>query len=182
MIAYLGLGSNLGDRLEALHHAIESLQSSPDISVMRVASVYETAPWGKSDQPNFLNTCVELETHLCARVFLERCHEIEKAFGRTRRTKLEPRTLDIDVLLLGEQTVDYGDVTIPHPRLHERRFVLVPLAELAPHAVHPVLHKTIGELLEACIDPLAVSRIDEVSLAHVSAASPFLTAEPITFI
>jgi 2-amino-4-hydroxy-6-hydroxymethyldihydropteridine diphosphokinase len=134
MRAFVGLGSNLGDREETLRRAIEELRRLPDTAVRAVSSFRDTAPVGYVDQPRFLNAAAALETGLTARALLGALLELERAFGRDRTSGPPngPRTLDLDLLLYGDQTIDEPLLTVPHPRLHERRFVLEPLAELDP--------------------------------------------------
>jgi 2-amino-4-hydroxy-6-hydroxymethyldihydropteridine diphosphokinase len=129
--AFLAMGSNLGDREAQLAAAVRSLDD-----VVAVSPVYETAPVGGPDEQGpYLNAVVELATGRSPRQLLERCHELEAAAGRVRLERWGPRTLDVDVLLVGEQTVADADLVVPHPRMWERRFVLAPLAELAPDLV-----------------------------------------------
>jgi 2-amino-4-hydroxy-6-hydroxymethyldihydropteridine diphosphokinase len=132
--AFVGLGSNLGDRESTLRAAIGRLRTVPNVEVRAVSSFRDTAPVGYVDQPRFLNAVVELETSLSARALLGVLLELERAFGRDRTTAppMGPRTLDLDLLLYGESTIDEPLLQVPHPRLHERRFVLEPLAELDP--------------------------------------------------
>jgi 2-amino-4-hydroxy-6-hydroxymethyldihydropteridine diphosphokinase len=144
--AYLGLGSNLGDREANLRRAIELLADA-DLEVRKQSSLWETAPRDMLDQPWFLNQVIEVETRLFAPVLLGRCMRVEKDMGRTRRVAKGPRTIDIDILLYGTIPLTAPGLEIPHPRLHERRFVLEPLAEIAPELRHPVLKKTMTELL-----------------------------------
>jgi 2-amino-4-hydroxy-6-hydroxymethyldihydropteridine diphosphokinase len=132
--AFVGLGSNLGEREVTLRAAVKRLRALPDTEVSRVSSFRDTEPVGNLDQPRFLNGAVELETGLSARALLGALLELERAFGRDRSAgpALGPRTLDLDLLLYGDQTFDEPLLTVPHPRLHERRFVLEPLVELDP--------------------------------------------------
>jgi 2-amino-4-hydroxy-6-hydroxymethyldihydropteridine diphosphokinase len=130
--AYLGLGSNLGDRLGTLRAAIERLRADPAIRVGRISSVYETAPVGVVTQPHFLNLVVELATAHAPRALLAATSAIETALGRERRERWGPRTLDIDVLWYDGAHSEDPVLTLPHPRMSERSFVLTPLAELAP--------------------------------------------------
>jgi len=130
----VGLGSNLGEREVTLRAAVKRLRGLPDAEVLKVSSFRDTDPVGYLDQPRFLNGVVELETGLTARALLGALLELERAFGRDRNAgpPMGPRTLDLDLLLYGDQTIDEPLLTVPHPRLHERRFVLEPLAELDP--------------------------------------------------
>jgi 2-amino-4-hydroxy-6-hydroxymethyldihydropteridine diphosphokinase len=130
----VGLGSNLGEREVTLRAAVKRLRALPETEVSRVSSYRDTEPVGYVDQPRFLNGAVELQTGLSARALLGALLELERAFGRDRSAgpSMGPRTLDLDLLLYGDQTIDEPLLTVPHPRLHERRFVLEPLAELDP--------------------------------------------------
>ena len=127
--AYLGLGANLGDRLGTLRRAVELLGATDGISVMQSSNVYETAPVGPP-QPDFLNAVVRVETDLEPHALLEACQSIERALGRERHERWGPRTIDIDVLAYDHLEIDEPDLEVPHPRMHERAFVLVPLGEL----------------------------------------------------
>jgi 2-amino-4-hydroxy-6-hydroxymethyldihydropteridine diphosphokinase len=129
--AYLGVGSNLGDRLAHLQGAVDGLAATPEITVVAVSGVYETEPVGP-DQPDYLNAVVALETALDARALLHVAQRLEDEAHRVRRERWGPRTLDVDVLLVGDDRVDEPDLEVPHPRLQERAFVRVPLADVAP--------------------------------------------------
>ena len=144
--AYLGLGSNVGDREMALLSAVRLLEK-PDLRVTRVSSLYETEPMYVTGQPRFLNQVAEIETSLMPMQLLSRVLGVERELGRTRTLAKGPRTIDIDVLLYGRFVVESPRLVVPHPGLHERRFVLEPLAELNPELRHPVLKKTVRELL-----------------------------------
>jgi 2-amino-4-hydroxy-6-hydroxymethyldihydropteridine diphosphokinase len=132
--AFVGLGSNLGDREGTLRAAVGRLRHLPETKVLRVSTLRNTDPVGYVDQPRFLNGAIELETALSARLLLGRLLELERTFGRDRAAAPAhgPRTLDLDLLLYGQEVIDEPGLEIPHPRLHERRFVLEPLAELDP--------------------------------------------------
>jgi 2-amino-4-hydroxy-6-hydroxymethyldihydropteridine diphosphokinase len=136
--AYVGLGSNLGDRERTLREAVSALAAEEGIVVAAVSRLRETEPVGVGAQPCFLNGVVALDTTLSARALLERLLAVERRFGRVRVAgERAPRTLDLDLLLYGDETIDEPGLVVPHPRLHERRFVLEPLAELAPRLSVP---------------------------------------------
>ena len=145
---YLGLGSNVGDRQGNLREAIAQLDAAA-VRVLRVSSTYETEPVDYAEQRWFLNLVVEAETELFPMQLLTRIGKIERALGRVRTLKNGPRTIDIDILLYGKAVVRSTTLEIPHPRMSERRFVLGPLAELAPDVRHPVTHKTAKQMLDA---------------------------------
>ena len=132
MRAFLGLGSNIGDRRETLRAAVAAI---PDL--VAVSPVYETEPVGGPEQDSFYNIVVELETERTPRELLEVCRELEAAAGRVRKIRWGPRTLDVDVLLVGDLTVAEDDLTVPHPRMHQRNFVMVPLLDLYPEVEVP---------------------------------------------
>lgn len=133
--AHLALGSNLGDRLAFLRGAVAALRATEDITVAAVSGVYRTAPVGGPEQGAYLNAVVALETDLSAAQLLALAHRIEDEAGRVRDVRWGPRTLDVDVLLVGDERVDTPELTVPHPRLAERGFVLAPLADVAPELV-----------------------------------------------
>jgi len=157
--AYLLIGGNLGNRKENLHEAIALINKECG-TLTRSSSIYETEAWGKTDQPSFLNQALEITTPLNARQLLRKILKIEKAMGRVRKEKLGPRIIDIDILLFENEIHDLRFLKIPHPEMQNRRFVLVPLAEINPEFQHPVLKKTVKELLEECPDNLKVSKVD----------------------
>lgn len=146
---FIALGSNLGDREQNLRDSLEHLAATPGVEVARVSSSLENpAVGGPEDSPAFLNAAAELRTTLDAGPLLARLLEIEREMGRTRRDKWEPRIIDLDLLLYGEEIHSSDHLMVPHPLMHERRFVLEPLAEIAPEVVHPTLQMTIAGLLE----------------------------------
>jgi 2-amino-4-hydroxy-6-hydroxymethyldihydropteridine diphosphokinase len=145
---YLSLGSNMGDRDGNLRAAIERLEA-PDLHVLRVSPVYETEPMELTAQRWFLNLAVEAETTLFPKMLLTRVGRIERDLGRVRTVAKGPRTIDIDILFYGSSVVETERLKIPHPSIAERRFVLAPLADLAPYLRHPVTHKTVREMLDA---------------------------------
>jgi 2-amino-4-hydroxy-6-hydroxymethyldihydropteridine diphosphokinase len=157
--AFVGLGSNLGDRLGFLRTAARRLGLAPGVRVTGWSAVYATAPWGPvADQPEFLNAALELRTTLRPRPLLRRLAGIEAALGRVRTVAQGPRTLDLDLLLYEGEVVDTAELTVPHPRLHLRAFVLVPLCDLAPDLRHPVLGATLTDL-RAALDPTGVRQV-----------------------
>lgn len=158
-IAYIGLGSNLGDKKANCRKAIEILAES--CRVVRTSALYCTEPIGNTDQDDFVNAVVEIETGLSPEALLDQCRSIEEELGRVRTVRWGPRTIDVDILLVGSVMIETPELTIPHPLLHTRRFVLVPLCEIAPQAFHPKLQKTANDLLRALPDDQRVLRCDE---------------------
>lgn len=146
-LAFIGIGSNQGDRGENLRRAMERLGGLEDTKVLRASSIYRTEPVGRTDQPEFLNMAAELETSLAPGELMKTLLEIEKGLGRTREERWGPRTVDLDILYYGNQVVKGPDLEIPHPRAHQRAFVLEPLSELAPELVDPISGKTVREML-----------------------------------
>ncbi|HEY9088231.1 MAG TPA: 2-amino-4-hydroxy-6-hydroxymethyldihydropteridine diphosphokinase, partial [Anaerolineaceae bacterium] len=143
-IVYLALGSNMGDRQQNLALALAAL--SPAVTVLRASPIYETPPWGYADQPTFLNQVVQAETSLPPLDLLAYLKELERTLGRKPSFQNGPRQIDIDILLYGAEVLNLPQLVIPHPRMHERGFVLVPLADLAPDLIHPVLGRSIRDL------------------------------------
>ncbi len=145
---FIGFGSNVGDSGEICRQAVEALGRRPGITVRNVSSLYRTEPVGLTEQDWFVNGVAHCETDLEPEELLRGILDIEKRFGRVRRERWGPRTLDLDILIHGERLLDEPWLTIPHPLLHERRFVLVPLAEIAPGLIHPRLGIAISDLLD----------------------------------
>lgn len=148
---YLLLGANLGDRIQTLHRAIDLIEERVG-PVIRQSSLYETAPWGVTNQPAYLNQVLMVETTLEPEAVLNQTQAIEQELGRVRLEKWGARVIDIDILYYDQLIRQTDRLTIPHPYLHQRRFTLVPLAEIAPDFVHSVLQKTTLELLADCED------------------------------
>ena len=146
--AFIGVGSNLGDRKKTIENAKTMLNQSVQIRFVRSAPLYETEPIGGLPQGLYLNTVWEIETSLRAKQLLEVLLQIESQLGRNRKEKNEPRIIDLDLLLFGDEIIEKAGLTIPHPRLHERWFVLKPLWDLRADFVHPVFKKSICELLD----------------------------------
>lgn len=148
--AFIGLGSNLGDRKAHLLTALSLLTETDGVRVERTSEFMENpAVGGPDDAPAFLNAVAQVQTTLGPHLLLQRLMEIEQALGRERRLKWEPRVIDLDILLYGDQIISSDDLVIPHPLMHERRFALQPLAEIAPSATHPVLQMTAKGLLDS---------------------------------
>ncbi|MFC5602193.1 2-amino-4-hydroxy-6-hydroxymethyldihydropteridine diphosphokinase [Sporosarcina koreensis] len=136
--AYISIGSNIGDRLEHLTEAVRALHTHERIEVAKVSSIYETAPVGYTDQEDFLNLAVSVETSLDPYTLLAACQQIENGLGRVRDIRWGPRTVDLDILLYNNDNIEAENLIVPHPRMGERAFVLVPLLEIAPAIGHPV--------------------------------------------
>ncbi|MBC7656428.1 MAG: 2-amino-4-hydroxy-6-hydroxymethyldihydropteridine diphosphokinase [Frankiaceae bacterium] len=158
--AFVGMGGNIGDVANTLMEAIWALEALPQTSVRSQSDLYRSPPWGRTDQAEFINAVVELQTRLAPSILLDRLIEIEERFGRVRNAdeRWGPRTLDLDLLLYGDQTIQVPGLCIPHPHLHERGFVLVPLAQIAPNLDVPGQGR-VADLL-ADIDASAITLID----------------------
>jgi 2-amino-4-hydroxy-6-hydroxymethyldihydropteridine diphosphokinase len=157
-ISYVLLGSNLGDRQQNFEQArkLISLQAG---NITRQSAVYQTLAWGNTDQPAYLNQVLEIQTELSPQMLLQKINEIEKEMGRERRVRWEPRLIDIDILYFNSLVIETESLTIPHPQIAFRRFTLVPLAEIAPDYLHPVLQQTNLQLLQNCPDTLEVRKV-----------------------
>lgn len=147
MRAYVGLGSNLGDREAMIRLAIDDLARLPETTLAKASSLYDTEPVGEVDQPNFLNAVAALDTALTARQLLWNLQLVEKRLGRVRAQKWGPRTIDLDLLLYGSLILEEPDLKVPHPELTRRSFVLVPLVEIEPTLVHPATLEPLVQLL-----------------------------------
>jgi len=158
---YVSLGSNLGDRLQYLKGAIGRIEEAEKISIKKLSAVYETQPVGYENQGWFLNLVLEVETSLDPLSLLDHLLSIEDQLGRKREEKWGPRSIDVDILLYNNQVVDSERLTIPHPRMHKRKFVLILLAQIAPQLLHPLLKKSMSELIENCEDKSVVKLYSE---------------------
>lgn len=147
-IVYLALGSNLGNREENLKQAIASLP--PQMTVKAKSHVYETPPWGYEDQPRFLNQVVNAQTYLQPELLLKHIKRLEVALGRKATFRNGPREIDIDILLYDDMVLNTPLLTLPHPHMHERGFVLLPMMDIAPDLVHPLTGKSVREMLISC--------------------------------
>lgn len=156
--AYLLIGGNIGDRLSYLKKAIWLIKEQCG-NVIITSSIYETAAWGKTDQAAFLNQVLLIETDLKPASLLETILKIESSLDRKRTEKYDPRTIDIDILYYEGEVIETDQLTIPHPKISERRFVLTPLTEIEPELIDPVHEKTIQKLLDECQDTLEVKRL-----------------------
>ena len=155
---YLLLGSNMGNSIELLSTAIEQIEKKIGTLSLR-SDLYATAAWGNASQPDFLNQVIKVATNLEAAKTLEKILSIEKKMGRIRTIKNAPRIIDIDILFFNNEIINRSDLIVPHPEIQNRRFVLIPINEIAPQMIHPVLNKTIEQLLLQCPDQLAVKKI-----------------------
>lgn len=155
---FLLLGSNLGDRPQVLASAREAIATQAGY-IVRQSAIYETEPWGITDQPAFLNQVLEITTSLLPEDLLRIILNIEHDLGRVRYERWGARVIDIDMLYFGQTVLDSARLTLPHPRIQDRRFVLAPLAEIAPDFLHPLLQKTSSDLLQDCPDISAVYKI-----------------------
>ena len=157
-VVYLALGSNLGDRLANLHAAQEALP--PAVRVLAASPIYETPPWGYADQPAFLNQALKVETDLEPQDLLKTLKSLELRLGRTPGPRYGPRQIDLDILFYDDLVFEASDLTIPHPRIEERAFVLMPLADLAPDLRHPVSGLTVREMLQR-VDRRGIQRFEQ---------------------
>lgn len=159
---YLLLGSNLGDRKSYLDQAVSAIAFKIG-RVQATSQIYETASWGKTDLPSYLNQVVKVDTHFSAEQVLNICQEIERVAGRTRLEKWESRTLDVDILLYDDKIIQTENLTVPHPHMASRRFVLQPLEEIAKAYIHPITLQSIVQMLESCEDtlPVKVYQVEE---------------------
>ncbi len=162
--AYLLLGSNVGDRIGYLRKSVDSLSAFSQHRDIGLSSIYETEPVGYTDQPKFLNVAAVVPTSIEARELLIGLKNIESRVGRVPRKRWREREIDIDIIFYGGSEIESDDLVIPHPMAHKRRFVLKPLCEIAPEFMHPLLHKTVRQLLDECEDRSGVMRFDDSSV------------------
>ncbi len=161
--AFLGFGGNLGNPLNSFQHARQQLAEHPQITLIASSPLYRTPPvGGPTGQPNFLNGAVEIQTGLLPLDLLQLCRQIEDGAGRVRDLHWGPRTLDIDLLLVDNLVMDVPLLTLPHPRLHQRHFVLLPLNDLAPQLKHPILNETISNLLQVLPKTDSITQLNEI--------------------
>ena len=147
MKAWIGLGSNLGEREAMIRQALEAIAALPDTELLRASSLYDSEPVGETDQPNFLNAVAQVDTDLTARQLLWNLLLVEKRLGRERTRRWGPRTIDLDLLLFGDEVIEEDDLRVPHPEMIRRAFVLVPMVELDPLLVHPGTGETLASHL-----------------------------------
>ncbi len=164
---FIGFGSNLGDRWKLINQAIEAVTGLPQSRLVKLSSLYETAPVGYLDQGAFLNGVLQLRSLLPPRRLLEQLLAIESRLGRVRVERWGPRTIDLDIIIIGDEIIDREELKVPHPEMAGRRFVLEPLAELAPDLVHPVKQQTITEIL------------NQFCQANPAAEAAFVVAPPV---
>lgn len=156
---FLLLGSNMGDRESFLFGARNAIELAVG-PIIGVSSLYQTASWGKTDQPDFINQVLKVQTALLPDVVLDSILDIETQLGRLRSEKWSSRTIDIDILFYNQEEINKPDLKIPHPNLHQRAFTLVPLVEIEPECIHPVFNKSVSTLLEELNDPLSVQKLN----------------------
>lgn len=157
---FIGIGSNLGDSLELCRRACQLLNGEPELWITARSPFYRTAPYGHTDQPEFLNAVIQARTRLSPRSLLEHLLNIEQRLGRKRREKWGPRTIDLDLLFYGGERIQEEGLEVPHPDLANRAFVLAPLCDLAPNWIHPLTGQTVRELLEALAPLPPMEKLD----------------------
>ena len=159
-IAYISIGSNLGDPKAHCRFAMEALDQGGETELISASSLYETSPWGNEEQDPFVNAAVGIATHLEPKVLVRHLRTIEAQRHRERLDRWGPRTLDLDLLLYDDAVVAVPGLTIPHPQMHERLFVLIPLEEIAPDLIHPIIGRSVHDLRIGCSDQGSVERIE----------------------
>ncbi len=164
-LAYIGFGSNIGDRFAYIQNAIQVLVEVEEITLQKISSLYETAPVGNEAQAKFLNGVVAIKTCLSPHTLLHTLKQIETDVGRQHRIRWGPREIDMDILIYGDICLQAPDLIIPHPEMHLRHFVLIPLAEIAPDVVHPVFNETIQTTLERLEDDKSVVKSEDHDLS-----------------
>lgn len=162
-VTYLCLGGNIGDRESAIEHSLLKINQQVG-EIISKSKIYETEAWGVENQQAYLNQCIEVKTNLNAFELINTLLLIEKDLGRLRNSNLtyEPRTIDLDILFYNKEIINTHQLTVPHPRLHLRRFVLIPLSEIAPNYLHPLFNKTIFNLLNECQDTSEVQQFKTI--------------------
>jgi 2-amino-4-hydroxy-6-hydroxymethyldihydropteridine diphosphokinase len=160
-LAYLGIGSNIGDRISYIKKALVAISKLTKTKITKISSLYETEPYGRKDQPWFINLALEISTELNADELFKKCKLIETKLGRQKREKWAEREIDIDILLYDDLIISTPELQIPHPDMHNRRFVLIPLSEIAPDVIHPVFKKSVSELLIECKDTTRIIHIPQ---------------------
>lgn len=155
---FLSLGSNIGDRETALREAVLRIRAIPRTRIEKISSVYETEPWGYHDQNPFLNCVLSVRTSATAPVFFQRLKNVEREMGRTPAIRYHPRLIDIDILFFNDDIITTSELTVPHASICERRFVLEPFCEIAAEFIHPVMKRTMRELLLECTDTGSIRR------------------------
>ncbi len=160
IVSYLGIGSNLGNPVQQCRDALREISSLKNVQLLRRSSLYRTQPVGPVNQGWFVNGVVEVRTTFTAMQLFKATQWVEQALGRVRTEKQGPRTIDVDVLLHGQEIVDSGELVIPHPEMHKRRFVLVPMNEVAPYVIHPRYGISMKGLLDRLDDDHAVERME----------------------
>lgn len=153
---YLGLGSNKGERISFIEKAVAEIESLPGTEIFIKSDIYETEPWGNTEQDDYLNTVIGIRTEIAAEDLLFELKRIEKQIGRMGNKKWSEREIDIDILFYGNEIIENENMTVPHGQIENRRFVLVPMNEIAPDHIHPVFKKSISELLGSTTDNLKV--------------------------
>jgi 2-amino-4-hydroxy-6-hydroxymethyldihydropteridine diphosphokinase len=162
VIAYLGLGANLGEPEAQLREALKRLDAADEVEVTRVSTFYRNPPIGPADQPWYVNAAARVRTRLGPEELLRLLQQVEAALGRVRGERWGPRRLDLDLLLYNGEVILAPDLVVPHPEMHRRAFVLAPLADIAPQAWHPVMQKSVGDLLSE-LDPVARAALQPIS-------------------
>jgi 2-amino-4-hydroxy-6-hydroxymethyldihydropteridine diphosphokinase len=160
-IAYIGIGSNQGDKIKYCNEAIKEISKYKGNMILDRSSFYRTQPWGKEDQDWFINCVIKLQTPLGAPELFKVLQKIETKLKRVKRDRWGPRTIDLDILFFNNEVINKPEVYIPHPMIQARKFVLVPLNEICPELIHPVLNKSVMELLKKTIDDKEVIRIEK---------------------